>query len=466
LVKIAAKNADKGDFSPAAAERDRRNSRVRRLFGTCCRIVSRGDWERLASGRSEIHRALSGIFGRSLHVGGWDKHGGPQLGPLRWITPRPAKPSCQELGFTMRHYSLRHATIVAIAFLLASTACDSLPLRAADPQPTAHEAAILDRTFTNWKARHDRVRSLHFTWDYRTTFKKGSLDFASTATPRPVLKHDQVFERFGAQLWIEGDDRLCLVLTPGFKVPQAKLKDIHRVVIRRVIVGKSMSTFSSGALWETGEPAPGSFAPRAEVYPCDPDSAIFRSELSLPLFPFRAQTPFLPWQKKEFRVLDENASIDNGRYLKLQRIVEPRGVNAAKHDEFYWVSPGREDAVVHCLIKFPLLRDCEGSIKFKRDPTHDWVPSEWTLQVAGVFEECKLTDYSINEKIDPAVFADRFPPGTPVKELLGDSSHMETRCYIVEPDGSKRSISPKEYLRLVGLGQRAPKADAGKPQGK
>jgi hypothetical protein len=68
---------------------------------------------------------------------------------------------------------LRRQAIIPIAFLIGFLASDSLPLKAADPSASAHEAAVLDRIFANWKARHDRVRTLHFTIDSRIVYKSG-----------------------------------------------------------------------------------------------------------------------------------------------------------------------------------------------------------------------------------------------------------------------------------------------------
>jgi hypothetical protein len=372
------------------------------------------------------------------------------------------------MSVAMPVHLVRRLAVVTAACLLLQFGPDCRPpVRADDPAQKAHESAVLDRIFANWKARHDRVHSLHFTWDSRTTHKKGSIDFTSTTTPRPVLKQDQVIEQFGVQLWIEGDDRLCLVLTPNFKVPQAKPKDSHRVVCRRVIVGKTVSTLFASPWWETGEPRANAFASYATVYPCMPDYEIFRSELPPLFLTFRAQTPLQPWSKAEFHIVDENANIDNSRYVKLRRVVEQRGINDAKHEETYWVSPARDDAIVHWMIQIPPARECEGSIKYKNDPTYGWIPSEWTYEMTGILlEELKLTSYRLNEKIDPAIFSHEFPVGTPVEEFTDLNSPEKTRRYVVQQDGSKRSISYEEFRRLAGLGQPARNAVPAKPQAK
>jgi hypothetical protein len=106
------------------------------------------------------------------------------------------------------------AIVGTALFSFAATSDNRPSARAGDPPQGAHESAVLDRIFANWKARHDRIHSLHFTWDCRKTHKKGWPD--PSGTPGNRLAKDQVFEQFGVQLWIEGDDRLCLIRTPLF----------------------------------------------------------------------------------------------------------------------------------------------------------------------------------------------------------------------------------------------------------
>ena len=147
--------------------------------------------------------------------------------------------------------------VTAFFFLVAATDFRS-PTQADDPAPAqaAHESAVLDRIFANWKARHDRVRSVHITWDCRTTFRKGSQNPLTTRVAS--LDRELLFEQFGAQLWIDGDDHVCLVGTPNFKVPHPKPTNTRRVVSRKVIVGKTMSLYWAGSIYATAILSPAS----------------------------------------------------------------------------------------------------------------------------------------------------------------------------------------------------------------
>jgi hypothetical protein len=57
--------------------------------------------------------------------------------------------------------------------------------------------------------------------------------------------------------------------------------------------------------------------------------------------------------------------------------------------------------------------------------------------------EFRVTSYAINEKIDAAVFSQNSPPGTPVAD------GRTNRYYLIQPDGSKQTISSAEYIRLI-----------------
>jgi hypothetical protein len=370
-----------------------------------------------------------------------------------------------KLGATMPLLLLRRLALVATLILLLAPAPPlSLSARADDAPKAAHEAAVLDRIFADWKARHDRVRSLHFTMDCRTTYKKGSLDFSSSAQAR--FDRDQEFQQFGVQLWIEGDDRLCIVTTPTFKVPQAKLTDTRRVVSRFVTVGTTTSMHSAGSWWETGVPAVRAFTPYGTVYRNPAGDRRMPGPVARPLLmTFRPQFASLSWQREQCRLVDENATVDSGHYVKFQRVIEPSRIIPFRREEACWVSPARDDVVVHWSIEVK-DRTIDGSIKCKKDKTSGWIPSEWSVGTKGEeFSEYTVTNYAINEKIDPAIFSQEFPAGTPVVDQLDSPAARTIRHYVVQEDGSKRTITNEDFIRLAGLVDPPQKPAPAKPQG-
>jgi hypothetical protein len=338
---------------------------------------------------------------------------------------------------------LRRLAIIPIAFLIALLAPDPLPLNAADP-PSPHEAAILDRIFANWKARHDRVHTLHFKWDMRATFKKGSPDPFSKKWPPPPLDRDQEFDEFGAQLWIEGDDRQCLITTPYFRTPRAKLAERDQVLSRVVTVGGTTLSYYGGIGWDAAAAGPGEVARSARIYRTPQHQEV--APVLRPLYlVYRPQGPSIGWSREQAQLVDDNALIDDIRCIKLKRVVD---VHRGKREEMYWVSPVRDDAVVHWTIG----GISEGSIKYKKDAKSGWVPWEWSVEVTGeALYEYKVTSYEINEKFDPSVFSFDCPAGTPVADEMVAGRQGTVHYSVVERDGSRRTITEDEFGRLCNV---------------
>jgi hypothetical protein len=169
-----------------------------------------------------------------------------------------------------------------------------------------------------------------------------------------------------------------------------------------------------------------------------------------PLFlAFRPQYPTLIWQKEQCRFVDSNALLDGSRAVEFQRTVKPGHGYTDEGKESCWVSPARDDVVARWKMEGQ-AGVCETAIHYKKDPTFGWIPTEWTLELTNeAFAECKVTDYAINEKIDPAVFSQTFPPGTPVLEEMDAANPGKIEHYVIQPDGSKRAISSEEFTRLI-----------------
>jgi hypothetical protein len=372
--------------------------------------------------------------------------------PIRWCSVPPLI-YFPKLELSMRLHLLRQLAIIATPILLLAPAPPlRLSARADDAPKTAHEAAVLDRIFANWKARHDRVRTLHFTIDSRTVYKKGQPD-PSRFGQQTRLDRDQLFQQFGVQIWIEGDDRICVVTTPTFKVPQAKLTETNRVDGRWVQVGQTISIFAASPGFETGV-APPKFAPYGYVFRNPGRDWPLADPFEWPLLlTYRPQARSMNWLRDQCRLVDENSLVEGGRSLMFQRAVEPSDNAHLRRDEACWVSPARDDVVVHWRIE-TARRKIEGSVKHKKDETFGWVPAEWTVGtkgVSGFFAEYAVVKYELNKKIDPAVFSQSFPAGTPVQEEAGSGAARKVRCYVVQPDGSERAISPEQYDRLAGF---------------
>jgi hypothetical protein len=341
----------------------------------------------------------------------------------------------------------RFAIVATVLFSLASGPYFAQAAPADDSPQTAHELAVLDRIFANWKARHDRVHSLHVTLDLRVVWKERTPEFSGGE--RKLRAHDEELRRTGMQLWIEGEDHVCLAGTPSIKMPSAKQIDPRQVVMRQVIIGQICSREFLGPRSAT-EPADRSHFVRHAFVERDPLGDPRTPEpLFRPLFlAFRPQYPTLAWQKEQCRFVDSNALLDGSRAVEFQRTVKPGHGYTDHGKESCWVSPVRNDVVARWKMEGP--GGCETAIHYKKDPTCGWFPIEWTLAVTNeYFVECKVTDYAINEKIDPTVFSQTFPPGTPVLEQMDAANPGKIEHYVVQPDGSKRAISSEEFARLI-----------------
>jgi hypothetical protein len=322
--------------------------------------------------------------------------------------------------------------VMALSYPWIAPEC-GLTARGDDRATTAHESAVLDRIFANWKARHDRVHSLHFTMDVRVILRKGYPDNSNGTR----FKQDQEIDQFGIQVWIENDDRFCLVNTPSFRVPQTTPTDTKRVVSRTVIVGKTSATYFASPDDTAAALAPYGLVQRVS----DPGRDVVLAPL---FFAFRRQYPSLSWLREQSHLVDENAPIDDSRCVEFQRTVQRMTI---QQQEACWVSPVRDDVVVHWTFG----NTVDGSVKYTKDKRWGWIPSEWSVEGKGEGTvDYKVTDYAINPKIDPAVFSLGFPAGTPVLEQLNAADPPRFGYYVVQKDGAKRSISWEEFDRLRG----------------
>jgi len=341
----------------------------------------------------------------------------------------------------------RFAIVATVLLLLASGSYFARAAPADDGPKAAHEAAVLDRIFANWKARHDRVSSFHFVFDCRTTCKKGSADFLSRSNPPAVLSKDQVFEQRGAELWVEGDDRMCEASTPHWKLPHASSIDKPRSE-RNVILGPTTARYWGSASPWLGDASPQKWQPCGVLWRTATDRPLSIYGSGAILLAFRPQHPSLSWLRKDCRLVDEKALLNEVPHVELQRVVQSKripGGRIAGYAETIWTSPARDDLVVRWKTESGAMSTCLGRINYTKDRTHGWIPFEWSCDYSGVeLDEYKVTSYSINEKIDPTVFSTEFPAGTPVYDQRAE----RIRYFVVEKDGSHRTLSPQEFARL------------------
>jgi len=340
--------------------------------------------------------------------------------------------------------------IVAMGILcLPPASTYSLLARAADegtdPARATHESAVLNRIFANWKARHDRVRSLHFTWDSRLTLRQGSIDVTRQQKPgaASILSREQAFNEFGAQIWVNGDERVCTVHTPSFKAPAAAPTGAGRIVGRWMVDGKTQSLFYVKAPFETGAAKRHGYD-RGHILRVPSKQPALLADLQPLFLTYRTQYTALSWQREQCHLITENAIVDGGHYVKFHRFVKDADPS---REDICWIDPSRNDVVVHWEMRHesPGWGTWSGSIKYQKDRIYGWVPSGWTCEWSGPTRstlECKVTKFEINEQAPPDTFTAKFPAGTAVLD------EVNNRQFLIQNDGSKRLISREELDRL------------------
>ena len=329
---------------------------------------------------------------------------------------------------------MRYIVLIAIALICREAGW----ARAADDRAAA--SPIVKRILQNWKARRERVTSLHFVWDQRLTFRSARLDPPNAAHGTVSGKNRE--EKDTKELWLSGDVQMCLEMQERPAGPQPTAAQNRSVVRRETFDGTLASLF-----WQSQSQVPN--------FVCVPQALINREKepdgLGLNFIPivltYRTLHPWKPWSAETCRLVTENAIVDGVRCVKIERPVEAFGYRGV---DICWVDPSREDIVVAWEMhrtgegSFP---NCDGACEYKRDPRWGWVPQRWTNTshqgMRDVICESQVVKYELNPPISAEKLAPRFPSGTYVADRASE------RRYVTQPDGSKRMLSRDEYSRLI-----------------
>ena len=325
--------------------------------------------------------------------------------------------------------------LLVICVSAGGAACADERASAADGRPAV--SPVLKRIFHNWKARRERVTSLHFVWDQRLTFRSTSPD--PNAARGPVIGRKSREEQHTKELWLSGDVQMCLDMRERPATPHATPAQNRGLVRRETFDGTLASQF-----WLSQ--APNCCVLEAWIYrEKEPDG------LGLNFIPivltYRTQRPWRPWSPETCRLVTENAIIDGVRYVKIERPVEAFGFRGV---DTCWVDPSRDDIVVAWEMRRTGERsypNCHGTCEYKRDPTWGWVPHRWTntlvQPIRDVICEAEIVKYELNKPIPAEKFAPHFPPDTYVAD------RASARYYVTQADGSKRILTRDEFRRLT-----------------
>lgn len=323
---------------------------------------------------------------------------------------------------------MRRILFVVVLLLYCKSAAAADPDRA--PAVSAPASPVLARIFANWKARRERVTSLHFVWDMRLTRPKGRRDGAE----------DRHQDEHGNELWIAGSDHVCGESGPWLLISHAKSADKQGIVGRQTFNGQFESRF-----WVSPSEKL-HFVPEGWMHPAKEQSDFGSRQFTPILLTYRTLHPWMPWRLEDCRLITVNAIIDGVRYIKIEQTMKDNGVSTV---DSCWVDPRRDDVVVAWERRpngGPSHPTWRGSCEYQHDRTFGWVPIHWrTAFGADTYLICEstVTAYDLNRPIPSQKFDPHFPAGT----YVADAARRQ--WYLVQPDGSKRMLTHDEFRRLT-----------------
>jgi len=317
-------------------------------------------------------------------------------------------------------------------------------------ESTRRNSEILDRVFAAWKARQERFKTLHVTWESRLQLSKGYEYQDPERWPIAGMDPDEerfkVADRFECQLpasdlWADEQGRLRDDLTVA---RSHVLKEPKPVVhVRTVVDG---NTHSRLVMPMSNEP-PLMTIWREVPFPVNTDGGWYAPQSTERRNRETELLPFLMWYRPESpaagiaqaacRVVLENAIVDNLHCVKIRmessRLPLPQMRRDPKADnaDFFWVDPNRDYVIV--LWERNWQKSQPGTpifsvkIDYQRDERFGWIPSHWESRIKERLRrtdlailDASVTHTSINEPLPRDTFAQTGPARTRVCDVTID----------------------------------------------
>jgi len=262
---------------------------------------------------------------------------------------------------------------------------------------------VVNRILSAWKARQERLRSLHFTWKGQLVLPQGARFAGRRITKEITLDIPPT------KFWGVGENRLRA---------EFRKIDIDRWPIAP---GKQIRGTLDGSADVTLElsDTPGG-APRGFAWSDGHDHESRASLLRPLLLACWPATPKATGPHPEhFQLLTENAILDNRHCIKIQKRGKPPGELL----ETCWIDPDRDDVIVRWEIGRPGTALFWASIDYRKDRDHGWLPAGWKTNLWSVADQpnegvlkATVTKLAINETFPPDTFATAFTEDTIVPE--------------------------------------------------
>jgi len=335
-----------------------------------------------------------------------------------------------------RQFVLAGSLIVACLTLGqvgVSNAVGSEPTAAASP---SDDSAVLKSILADWRARQQRITSLHVKWDSRW---------------RPSRDQNSSSAWCQREFWV--DDRGRFRLNDSAEQGSGlKATGFHQPLRDRCIAGAQWSFNGVMGRMLECNPNCGLVSKNCDHISSSPDSIRTLLLALCPLFPLERRTfgLYLPLEKS--RVTSRNAIVGKTHCIKLR-------ADWGSFADKYWVDPARDHVIV--AWERSIERQTDGptgtgimvfvNIDYRHDKQYGWIPVGWKytnyLPPPVSTVEDTITSVAINESIADRTFTLEFPAGTTVS----DWSTRER--YTVTKDGSKTNLAKYDSLGSLVVGE-------------
>jgi beta-lactamase regulating signal transducer with metallopeptidase domain len=358
-----------------------------------------------------------------------------------------------ENTFPHRSVSCRATIFAAIASFGALALAASLRLVPAAPNevktpevtvatglsPTTQTAEIeelpaansptLARVFAAWKARQERVKSFHVSWDLRIVLSKGSIipsgwEVAGVRQRYVEIddKKEVAFTVRQSEWWGEGMDRLRRDFGEFGYGGASGWKEISRFRLTRdgslnsrLHVPTRSTEVPTMAIWRQVPVKNPSGRSRSGDF--------LLNDFHVDWWPLRlALRPLGPnsgWSPDNCRVISENDLVGKVRCVKIQKGKAPSAVT-------YWIDPSRDYSVIRWERRRPDVPPLDVTIGLEQGSGHEWLPARWEWRLARDDErapasfQATVSGCTINEKLPEGTFAPAASPGTRVYDATVD----------------------------------------------
>lgn len=346
-------------------------------------------------------------------------------------------------------------TGLAGLFFLAATFAPLSPL-------FAESLPSIEQVFDVWRARQERVQTLEVRWTERNIFYPGA--FSNNLDPGVRYPKEEAVVERDAVLYLDGTKWRYDLTGPEWWETAGK-----SVLTKRTEI-VTAETYTRYVFVDEREDELHPFAKISRLeayYGVPPVWPIFN--LYRPLI-----NPMGDFNLKEWSMMDGEYQMDEHRTAWLVRRGDPQAPQKA------WIdldNPEFPPVRRTVEVRRPVVteRDESGNptqfeygdwmvrslvqIWYVPDPIAGTRPARWLAESypqtsapepwVDQRQEVEITDFKVNQPIDPTLFTLEFAPGTKVTDSrkVGDDGSADPVRYIVQADKTQRHITPQESRR-------------------